>query len=164
MILNLLDMKAMTTLDSVLKSTLPPSGHVWLWELDCKEGRVSKNWCFWTVVLEKTPESPLDCKGIKPVNLQGNQPWMLIGRTDAEAETPVFWPSDANSWLIGKVPGCWERLRTEGYQDIRGWDGWMASLMQWTWTWANFRKWWGTGKPGVLQSMGSQRAGHDWVT
>ena len=79
-----------------------PSGHVWLWELEHKEGRMSKNWCLCTAVLEKTPESPLDSKKIKPVNLKGNQPWILIGRTDAEA--PVFWLSDANSWLYGEVP------------------------------------------------------------
>ena len=81
-----------------------PSGHVWLWELDCKEGRALKNCCLWTVVLEKTPESPLDSKEIKPVNLKGNQPWILVGRTDSEAETLVFWWCDMNSWLTGKVP------------------------------------------------------------
>ena len=81
-----------------------PSGHVHLWQLDHKEGRALKNWCLWTVVLEKTPQSPLDSKEIKLVNLKGNQSWTLIGRTDAQAETPVFWSSDANSWLTGKVP------------------------------------------------------------
>ena len=80
-----------------------PSGHVRLWELDHKEGRTPKNWCLWTVLLEKTPESPLESKEIKPVNLKGNQPWTLIGRTDAEAEAPIFWSSDVNSWLTGKV-------------------------------------------------------------
>ena len=74
-----------------------------LWELGCKFGRTPKNWCLWTVVLEKTPESPLYCKEIKPVNLRGDQPWMFTGRTDAEAEAPVFWSSDARSRLIGKV-------------------------------------------------------------
>ena len=78
-----------------------PSGHVWLWELDCKEGGAMNNWWLQTMVLEKTPESLLDSK-IKPVNLKGNQPWILIGRTDAEA--PVFWLSDVNSWLNGEVP------------------------------------------------------------
>ena len=99
----LLGREAMTNLDCVLKSRLYsvnkdlysqgyglPSSYVWLWELDRKEGRVPKNWCLGTVVLEKTPESPLDCKEIKPVNLKGNQPWIFVGRTDAEAETPVF--------------------------------------------------------------------------
>ena len=96
-----------------------PSGHIQLWELDCKEGRTPKNWCLWTVVLKKTPKSPLDSKGIKPVNLKGNEPWILIGRTDAEAETPILWPPDAKSWLIGKKPWCWERLRA-GEGDDRG--------------------------------------------
>ena len=81
-----------------------PSRHVELWELDHKEGRVSRNWCLWTVALQKTPESSLDSREIKPVNLKGNQPWIFTGRTDAEAEAPVFWSSDANRWLIGKVP------------------------------------------------------------
>ena len=79
-----------------------PNGHVWLWEVDCKEGREPKNWCLWTVMLEKTPESPLDCKEIKSVNLKGNQPWIFIERTDAEV--PVFWSSDGKSQLIGKLP------------------------------------------------------------
>ena len=81
-----------------------PSGHIWLWELDHKEGRMPKNWCLWTVMLEKTPESPLDSKEIKSVNLKGDQHWTLIGMTDAEAEVPVFWSFDANSWLTEKVP------------------------------------------------------------
>ena len=78
------------------------SGHVWMWELDCEESWVPKNWCFWTVVLEKTLESPLDCKEIQPVHSKGDQSWVFIGRTDAEAETPVLWPPHAKSWLIGK--------------------------------------------------------------
>ena len=81
-----------------------PSGHVWLWELDHKEGRTPKNWCLWTVVLEKTPENPLDSKEIKPVNLKGEQPWIFTRRTDDEAEAPVLWSSDVNRWLTGKVP------------------------------------------------------------
>ena len=81
-----------------------PSGHVQLWELDRREDGALKNWCLWTVVLEGTPESPLDIKEFKPVNINRNQPWILIGRTDAEAETPVFWSPDAKSWLVGKVP------------------------------------------------------------
>ena len=108
------------------------NSHVWMWELDNKEGWAPKNWCFWTVVLEKTLENPLDCKEITPVNPKGNQPWIFIGRTDAEA--PIIWPHDAKSWLIGKDP---ERLRARGEGDNRGWDGWMASLTQWTWVWAN---------------------------
>ena len=81
-----------------------PTGHVWLWELDCKEGRAPKNWCFQTVVLEKAFESPLDSKEIKSVSPKGNQPWILFGRTDAEAETPILWSLDVNSWLTEKDP------------------------------------------------------------
>ena len=75
-----------------------------MWELNYKESWAPKNWCFWTVVLEKTPESPLDCKEIQPVHPKGNQFWIFIGRTDAEAETPILWPPDAKNWLIGKDP------------------------------------------------------------
>ena len=78
------------------------SGHVWMWELDCEEGWAPNNWCFWTVVLEKTLESPLDCKEIQPVHSEGDQPWDFFGRNDAEVETPVLWPPHAKSWLIGK--------------------------------------------------------------
>ena len=78
------------------------SSHVWMWVLDHNEGRAPKNWCFWTVVLEKTLESPLDCKEIKPVHPKGNKSWIFIGRTDAEAETPILWPPDAKNWLIWK--------------------------------------------------------------
>ena len=80
------------------------SSHIQTWQLDHKEGWVPKNWCFQTVVLEKTLESPLDCKEIKPVNPKGNQPWICIGRTDAEAEAPILWPPDVKSWLTGKDP------------------------------------------------------------
>ena len=80
------------------------SSYVWRWELDYKASWASKNWCFWTVVLEKTLESPLDCKEIQPVNPKGNQPWIFIGNTDAEAETPILWPPDVKNWLIGKDP------------------------------------------------------------
>ena len=78
------------------------STHVWMWELDYKESWMQKNWCFWTVVLEKTLETPLDCKEIQPVHPQGNQSWVFIGRTDVEAETPIFWLPDAKCWLIWK--------------------------------------------------------------
>ena len=115
----LLGRKVMTNLDSILKSrdiTLPnkglssqgygfSSGHVWMWELDYKEGWTQKNWCFWTVVL-KTLETPLDCKEIQPVHPKGDQSWVFIGRTDAEAEAPILWPPDAKSWLIWKDPGA----------------------------------------------------------
>ena len=134
--------------------------HVWMRELDCEESWVPKNWCFWTVVLEKTLESPLDCKEIKPVNSKGNQSWIFIGKTDAEAEIPILWSPDAKNthW---KRPWCWEWLKTGREGDDRGWDGWMASLTQWTWIWAGSGHWWWTRRPGVLQSMGSQRVRHD---
>ena len=136
-----------------------------MWELDYKESWVPKNWCLWTVVLEKTLESPLDSKEIQPVHPNGNQSWIFIGRTDAEAETPILWPSDAKNWLNGKKkPWCWERLKVGEEEDDRGWDGWMASQTQWTWVWVTSRSCWWTGRPGVLQSMGSQRVGHDWAT
>ena len=105
------------------------SSHVWMWELDYKEIWAQKNWCFWTVVLEKTLESPLDCKEIQPVHPKGNQSWVFTGRTDAEAETPVLWPPEAKNWLlVSKRPWSWERLKAGGEGDGRGWDGWMASL------------------------------------
>ena len=118
----------------------------------------------WTVVLEKTLESPLDCKEIQPVHPKGNQSWVFIGRTDAEAETPILWPSDVKNWRHLKRPWCWEGLGAGGEGDDRGWDGWMASPTQLSWVWVNSRSWWWTGRPGMLQSMGSQRVGHDWVT
>ena len=133
-----------------------------MWELDCEEGWVPKNWCFWTVVL-KTLESPLDCKKIQPVHSERDQPWVFIGRTDAKAETLILWPPHTKSWLIGK-DWCWEGLGAGGEGDDRGWDGWMVSLTRWMWVWVNSGSWWWTGRPGVLQFMGSQRVGHDWVT
>ena len=93
--------------------------NIWMWELDCEESWAPKNWCFWTVVLEKTLQSPLDCKEIQPVHPEGDQSWVFIGRTGAEAETPVIWPPDAKSWIIGKDPdagGDWgqeEKVTTE---------------------------------------------------
>ena len=137
----LLGRKAVRNLDSVLKSrdiTLPtkvrivkamvfPIGHVQLWELNCKKGRMPKNWCLRTVMLEKTPGSPLDCKEIKPVSLKGDQPWIFIERTDAEAEAPnilVTWCKQMTHW---KISWCWERSMAEGDKGIRGWDGWTAS-------------------------------------
>ena len=111
----------MTNLDSILKSsdiTLPTkvhlvkamgfsNSHVWMWKLDHKESWALKNWCFWTVVLEKTLESPLECKEIQPVHPK-DQSWVFIGRADVEAETPILWPPDVNSWLIEKDPGAWK--------------------------------------------------------
>ena len=111
----LLGRKVMTSLDSILKSRHYfankdpssqgygfPSGHVWMWELDCEESWAPKNWCLWTVVLEKTLESPLDCKEIQPVHSKGDQSWVFIGRTDVKVETPILWPPHVKSWLIGK--------------------------------------------------------------
>ena len=124
-----------------------------------KKSQALENWCIGIVVLEKTLESPLDCKEIKHVNPKGNQPLIFNGRTDAEA--PILWPPDAKSWLIGKDPHAgkdWEQKEKR----VTGWDGWMVS--KWTWVWASSGRWWRTGKPGMLQSMGSQRVRHDWVT
>ena len=89
------------------------SSHVWMWEVDYKESWAPKNWCFWTVVLEKTLESPLDCKKVQPVHPKGDQSWVFTGRTDAEAETPILWPPDAKSWLIGKDPDAGKDWRQE---------------------------------------------------
>ena len=100
-------------------------GHVWMWELDCEEGWAPKNWCFWTVVLEKTLESPLDCKEIQPVHSEGDQPWDFFGRTDAKAETLILWPPHANSWLTGKDSDAgrdWGKRR-RGWQRMRWLDG-----------------------------------------
>ena len=128
----------MTNLDSILKSrdiTFPTkvhlveadfsSGHVWMWELDSEENWAPKNWCFWTVVLEKTLESPLDCKEIQPVHPKGDQPWVFIGRTDAKDETLVLWPPHAKSWLIGKDPdagrGCGQEEKGTTEDRMAGW-------------------------------------------
>ena len=137
------------------------SSHIWMWELDHKEGWAPKNWCFWAVVLEKFLESLLDCKEIQPVSPKGNQSWIIIGRTDAEAESLILWPSEVKRRLF---PWCWERLKAGEEGDNRGWDGWMASLTRWTWVWASSKSWWWIGKPGMLQSMGLQRVGYGWVT
>ena len=125
-----------------------------------------KKWCFWTVVLEKTFESPLDCREIKPVSPKGNQSWVSIGRTDTEAEAPILWPPDVKSQLTGKKPWCWEKLKAGGEGDDRGWNGWIASPSQWTWVWASSGRWWRTGKPGVLQYgvTKSWTRLRDWIT
>ena len=127
--------------------------HVWMWELDYKESQVLKNWWFWPVILEKTLQSPLCYKEIQPVHPKGNQPWILIGRTDVEAETPILWPVDEKNRLTGKYPdlGKIEGRRRRGWQR---WHGWIASPTQWTWICVGSRCWWWTGKPVVLQSMG----------
>ena len=134
-----------------------------MWELDNKKGWAPKKCCLQTVVLEKTLESPLDCKEIQPVHPKGNQSWIFIRRSDAESEAPILchlmWRADSleKTW-------CWEGLGAGGEVDDRGWDGWMASPTQWTWVWASSGSWCWTEKSGVLQSMEWQRAGHDWAT
>ena len=166
----------MPNLDSILKSrdiTLPTrvhlvkamvfSSHVWMWELDYKESWAPKNWCFSTVVLEETLESPLNCKEIQPVHPKGNQSWVFIGKTDVEAEIPILGhlmqraDSFEKTLMLGKIEGRQRR----GQQGMRWSDGITA---QWTRVWVNSGNWWWTGKPGVLESMGSQRVGDDWAT
>jgi len=129
-----------------------------MWELDCEESWVPENWCFWTVVLEKTLESPLDCKEIQPVQSEGDQPWDFFGRNDAKAETAVLWPPHAKSWLIGKDP---DTGRDWGQEDtgMTGWDGRMASPTRWTWVWVNSGSWWWTGRPGMLYLKGFSLVG-----
>ena len=133
-------------------------------ELKYKESWVLKNWRFWTVMLEKTLESPLGCKEIQPVNPKGVQSWVFIGRTDVEAETPIPWPPDGKGrqthW---KRPWCWERLKAGGEGDDRGWDGWMASPTQSTWVWVNSGSWWRTGRPAMLWSMGVTKS-RTWLS
>ena len=138
------------------------SSHVWMWELDYKESWVLKNWCFWTVVLEKTLESPLDCKEIQPVLSKGDQSWLFIGRTDAEAETPILWPPDVKSWLIRKDPdaGKFEGRRRRGRQRIKWLDVITYSMDM------------SLNKLGDGEEQGSwacyspwgHRVGHDWAT
>ena len=134
-----------------------------MWQLDYKESWALKNQCFWIVVLEKTLESPLGCKEIKPVNPKGNQSWIFIGRTEAEAEAPILRPSDAKNWLSGKDLMLWkdrsqeERGTTE--DDMVGWHHQLDGHEP-----EQTGRWWKTGKPGVLQSVRLQRGGHNWVT
>ena len=161
----LLGRKAMTNLDSILKSSdmadkCPStqnygfsSSHVWRWELDYKESWVLKNWCFWTVVLEKTLESPLDCKEIQPVNPKGNQPWIFIGRTDAEAETPILWPTDVKNQLTGKDPDSgkdWSQEKGTTENKMVGWHHWLnGHEFEWT--------------PGVGDGQGGLACCSPWV-
>ena len=120
-------------------------------------------WCLQTMVLEKTLESPLDSKEIKPINLKGNQPWIPLEGLMLKLKRQYFChlmqttDSLEKSLSLGKIEGRKRR-------GLKGWDGWMASLMQWTWTWANFGRWWGTERPGVLQSIELQRVGQDWMS
>ena len=139
------------------------SSHVWMWELDYKQSWVPKNWCFWTVVLEKTLESPLDCKEIQPVHPKGNQSWIFIGGTDAEAETAILWPPEAKKWLIGKDPDAGKDWRWEEkgmtQDEVVRWHHWLHGH--------EFEQAQGVGDgQGSLAAVhvGSQRVGHDWVT
>ena len=171
----LLGRKAVNNLDSTLRSrdiTLPTKVHlvkavafpvvIYGCELEHKEGWAPKNWCFCTVVLEKTLESPLDSKEIQPVSPKSvlnihwkDRCWSWNSNTLA-----TWWEKPTHL----KRPWCWERLKAGAEGDDRGWDGWMASSMPWTWVWVSSRIWWWTGRPGMLKSMGLQRVGHDWVT
>ena len=172
----MLGRKAMTNLDSILKSwhnkrdiTLPTKIHLVKamifpavmygyesWTI--KKGWTPKDWCFWTAVLEKTLESSLACKEIQPVNPKGNQSWIFVGRIDAEAEA-LLWQPDVKSWLIRKDPEAEKDWRQE---DDRG--CWMASPTWWTWVLASSGRWLRTEKPGILQSTRSQSVRHNWAT
>ena len=140
------------------------SSHVWMWELDHKESWVPKNWCFWTVVLEKTLENPLDCKEIKPVNPKGNQSWIFIARTDVEAEVPILWPPDVKNWLIRKDLQAGKDWRQEEKgmteDEMVGWHHWLDGH--------EFEQTLGDlFVPGVDYGqgiMGSERVGHEWAT
>ena len=166
----LLGRKVMTNLDSILKSrdvTLPtkvclvkafifPVSHVWMRELDYKESWAPKNWCFWTVVLEKTLESPLDCMEIQPVHPKGNRSWIFIRRTETEDEAPILSPPDAKNWLIGKDPDAGKDWGQKGATEIEmvGWH----HHDSWTWVWISSGSWWWTGKPGVLHPWGHKES------
>ena len=130
-----------------------------MWELDYKESWVQKNGCFWTMVLEKTLESPLDCKEIQPVHSKGNQSWIFTGSWNFNIL--AAWCEELTHL---KRSWGWERLKAGGEGDDRGWDGWMVSLTQWTWVWVNSGRWWWIGRPGMLQSIGLQRVRHYWAT
>ena len=149
--------------NQVLYSQSYSSSHVRMWELDHKESLAPKNWCFPTVMLEKTLENPLESKMIKLVNPKWTQSWIFIGMTDFDPEAPIFghlmWRDDSleKTLMVGTI-ACRRR------RGDRGWDGWTASLTQRTWIWANARRQCRTGKPGVLQSMESQGVRHDWAT
>ena len=133
-----------------------------MWELDCEKSWALKSWCFWTVVLEKTLESPLNCKEIQPVYPKGNQSWIVIGRTDAEAETPILWPLDAKNWFLRKDPDAgkdWiqEKKRQQRMRCLYGITDSMDKSL-------NKLHELVIGKPGLMQSMALQRGGHDWAT
>ena len=165
----LLGRETMTNLDSVLKSrdsTFADQGpsysfsssDVWMWELDHKEGRALKNWCFLIVMLEMTLENPLGSKEIKAVNPKGNQSWIFTGRNDAEAETPILWLPDVKSWLIGKDPDAAKDWGHKEKKRMKWLDGITNSMDI---VWANSGREWRTEKPGMLQSMGLRIIGHN---
>ena len=164
----------MTNLDSIFKSrdiTLPTKVRLvnamvfpvvtYGCESWTEESWALKNGCFSTVVLEKTLESPLDCKEIQPVHSEGDKPWLFFGRNDAKAETPVLWPPHAKSWLIVKDSDAGRDWEQEGKGMT---EDEMASPTQWTWVWVNSGSWWWTGRRGVQRFMGLQRVGPDWAT
>ena len=128
-----------------------------MWELDYKESWVPKNWCFWTVGVGEDSWEFFGCKEIQSVHLKADQSWVFIGRTDAEAETPikVTWCEELTHL---KRPGCWERLRAGREGDDRGWHGWIISLTQWTRVWVDSRSWWWTVSPGMLWFMGCKES------
>ena len=166
----------MNNLDSILKSrdiTLPTKAHLVkaffsVVMYGCESCTIKKAECRRTDAFElwycrRRFESPLDCKEIQPVNPKGNQSWIFVGRTDAEAETPILLATWCEELTHLKRSWCWEWLKVvEG--DDRGWDGWVASPTQWTWVWTCSRRWWRTGNPGMLQSMQSQTWLSDWTT
>ena len=129
-----------------------------MWELDHKEGLKPKNWCFWAVVFEKTPESPLDCKEIQPVNPKGNRSWIFIRRTDAEAEAPILWPPDVKNWLIGKDPnaGKYWRQKEKGTTEDQMvlWHHWLNGH-----DWTNSGRWWWAGSLGCCSPRGCKESG-----
>ena len=139
------------------------SSHVWMWELDYKESWAPKNWCFWTVVLEKTLESPWTARWsnqfiLKEISSEYSLEGLVL-KLKLQYFDHLMWRADSleKTLMLGKIEGRRRR-------DDRGWDGWMAPLTRWTWVWVNSRSWLWTGRPGMLQSVGSQRVRHDWAT
>ena len=172
----LLGQKAMTNLDSVEKQRHYsankglysqgyglPSGHVRLWELGCKEGRMPKNWYLWTVGWRRLLKVPWTARRSNQTILKEINPEYSLEnwRWSWNSSVLVICCEQLTHW---KTLWCWKGLRAEGEEGVREWDGWTASLMQWTWTWANYKRWWGTERPGMLQSRGSRRFGHNSVT
>ena len=172
----LLGRKAVTNLDSILKTRDPAnkgpfsqgygfsSSHVWMWELDYKESWAPKNWCFWTVVLKRILESPLDCKEIQESILKEISPEYPLEGLMLKLKFQYFGHLMQRTDSLEKNPDAGKDWRREFSGDDRGWDGWMASPTQWTWVWEGCGSWWWTGRPGMLQFMELQRVGHDGAT